>query len=211
MSRSSSGFFINRSNPQMAGRVTGEGLTSNVKGGFRASLNANTDQQLPENVPDLFAAKKLGEVYGGAIGDFMTRFGLRAVVQRNLNVVNALVDPKASVDQINYEYFKMAENLGEMYQNYYAELVNQGVPSGYAQQSADEYILPLVEAQLRILELKFPFSFGGVAGPEGATEQAGRMLLNVKGKDTGVSYQGALEINKALGLAKPKKKKKKSK
>lgn len=95
-----------------------------------------------------------------ASNEFMTRFGLTRVITRNNNIVRTLSKPTESINDINSEYMKISVHMTELYNRYYRELMMQGVPQGLAQKRADEYILPLLDAELQILALKYPYNFG---------------------------------------------------
>lgn len=135
---------------------------------------------------------------GSATDEFMTRFGLKAIAKRNDNVLDMLTRPAYAIQEINREYYVMSSQLWEHYNTYYNQLLEQGIPKGYAQQASDEFILPIIDAQLKILELKYPYTFGGANGAQGAADEAGRMLFTTRGQGA-QSLAATQHINRVIG------------
>lgn len=132
--------------------------------------------------------------------EFMTRFGLTAIAKRNSNVMDMLTRPGYAVAQINREYYALAQRLWRAYNFYYQQLLIEGIPKGYAQQAADEYILPQIDAELKLMELKYPYTFGGANGAQGAADEAGRMLFTTRQAGQGAQSLAATQhINHVIG------------
>ena len=98
-----------------------------------------------------------------AMSEFMTRFGLHAVVKRNFNLLHTLTDPESTIIHLNREYYLLAAEMAGMYNNYYRELVEQGMPTTDATSKADEYIKPILVSRMQILAMKYPYNFGSTA------------------------------------------------
>jgi len=145
--------------------------------------------------------------------EFATRFGLGAVIKRNENILVSLTNPTQAVNDINDAYKKLSLRSAQLYNQYYGRLIAEGVPSGVAQGAADEYILPFMEGELKILELQFPFTFGNLGGSVGA-DNAGHQIFSTQQEGAAQSMRAAnvmakvLGVNKYPGIKKGKKKKK---
>lgn len=120
-----------------------------------------------------------------AVGEFMTRFGLHAVVKRNENLLTTLKNPEKAVLEINREYYLLASEMASMYNQYFNELILEGVPAGEAQEKADEYVMPLVNSRLQLLALRYPYNFGASAA-------------SVNGEMSQIMFQTPMNGNQAL-------------
>jgi len=175
-----------------------------------AGLNtpATAEWQLdPSGVP------KVAEGAAPALNEFMSRFGLQAVVKRNANLLETLQHPEETVRKMNGEYYLMASELATMYNTYYNELLVQGVSSMEATAKSDEYIKPLITSRLQLLALKFPYNFGSTAWA--ANQEMNKTLFSKPGAG-GQSLAALSDLNQQLSSAQPygkkgKKKKKKNK
>lgn len=144
-------FFIYYSPPRLQKQdPTMSHFFGNSKG------NSNLQRGLP--VGTLYGPE--GTDLDKASDEFRTRFGLKRVIERNKNIVNTLTDPKGAIADINKKYQDISYEMVKLYQKYYTKLIEQGVPQGLAQKRVDEYILPLMDAELQIMALEFPYNFG---------------------------------------------------
>jgi len=179
---------------------------------------ANKNRTLPiAQTADSLYARKTGKVASDVdVGtdEFMTRFGLQAVVKRNQNILKTLVNPSGAVMEINDTYKALAKESAEIYRTYFQELIQQGVPEGIAQSAADEYILPFVEGQLKLMELKYPYTFGQL-GASAAVDAAGSHIFSTPQGTSEQSLRSTSVFANVIGTNKymsgVKKKKKKSK
>ena len=130
------------------------------------------------------------------IGQFMTRFGLQRVVARNDNIIDTLSNPKQTVININFEYRTLAKRCAVLYYRFYQELIGQGVPQGLAQKRADEYILPIMEGELQVMSLKYPYNFGSSSGESNLAMQ--NILFSNPGS-SGQSLSELNDVNNAIG------------
>jgi len=134
-----------------------------------------------------------------AATEFNTRFGIARTVTRNENLKEVLTKPGDAITNINNAYNEIAAHLVKQYNDFYRRLTLQNVPPNLAQERADKYILPLIESEMELIALKFPYSFG--TDPQQVNKEMTQTLFNTPEKPGELSMKATNEIVKTLQLA----------
>ena len=92
--------------------------------------------------------------------DFLSRFGVSNAIRRNADMINTISHPDQVVTAINDAYNAIGAKLSIEYRRVYVDLTNLGVSPEEARARADNYIAPILKAELKLLKIRFPFSFG---------------------------------------------------
>ena len=118
---------------------------------------------------DLFDAFVLNPKDGSVVKDddawvkatagFMDRFGLSQAVRKNADMINAMDKPIETISTINAEYATIAATLVGAYRAKYDLFCRLGFSEEEAKREADAYITPLIGAEIRILKIKYPYTF----------------------------------------------------
>lgn len=98
---------------------------------------------------------------------FLARFGVNAALRKNGDMINTIKAPERVVGLINDAYELIASRLTADYRRVYDSLIRLGLSDEEAKARADAYIVPILQSELKLLKVQFPFSFGKGGGKGG--------------------------------------------
>jgi hypothetical protein len=104
--------------------------------------------------------------------DFRRRFGIERLVYKNNDMKTALAADANSplreeVAKINKAYDLVGWELADQYEKVLARLLEIGYSQEEAKRRADEYIAPIVMAEIKLVKAKHPFALGSGKGKKG--------------------------------------------
>src|SRR5690606_5073424 len=160
---------------QGGGRITGGGgkprgttltrrddLTAPIT--FFPDLTRSLEAQRGANNAALPADHELNK----RVIQFNSRFSIDFTKKLNEDMAATINNPQGRITQINKEYDNIAMKLSVMYAVKWKEFKDAGYDDEKSTELADEYIIPLIKAEIETLKMKYPYSFDA----QGAIQEA---------------------------------------
>ena len=92
--------------------------------------------------------------------EFMARFGIGKKIRRNVDMVRAINNPEGTVNAVNQAYYELTGTLTLAYRRVYGQLIAMNYSKEEAQARADAYIIPILQAEMKLMKARFPYTFG---------------------------------------------------
>lgn len=123
---------------------------------------------------------------------FRRRFGINRLIFKNKDMLNALKNPSAEIDKINKDYNILALKLSKQYRRVYTALLEAGYSVEESKRRADEYIAPLIMAEVKLIKAHHPFALSSGKGKEGKSSMMEQLYHRLRGHRAGAPANAEL-------------------